>query len=132
MNTHNVKTAAPESSERWGQNPEKRLVCVIAEQRAYLTELCVLAELHLEERDEAEEVFNILTAMSKNVYDEGVTDWHSDKPRVAFAVIQPWLQAQAQAVSLYGSTGRAAGEYSRKNLKDNLEFSVAMLPLERI
>lgn len=132
MNTHNVKTAAPESSERWGQNPEKRLVCVIAEQRAYLTELCSLAELHLEDRDEAEEVFNILMAMSKNVHDEGVTDWHSAKPRISFAVIQPWLQAQTQAIRLYGTTGRVAWESSGKSLRDNLEFAVAMLPLESV
>jgi hypothetical protein len=132
MHTQNVNTAAQKSSERWGQNPEKRLACVIAEQKSYLTELCGVWNLQLSQKDEAEEVFNILMAMSKNVYDEGVTDWHCDKPLVSFAVFQPWLQAQAHAVRLYGTTGKAAWEDACKSLKDNMVFAVAMLTQESI
>ncbi|MGS2875662.1 hypothetical protein [Enterobacter huaxiensis] len=40
MHTQNVKTAASESTGRWGLNPKIRQACVIAEQRTYLLELC--------------------------------------------------------------------------------------------
>lgn len=72
MNTQNVnvKTATKESSERWGSDPDARLACVIAEQKSFLLELCQVWNLQLSEDDEAEEVCNILCAMSKNVWNE--------------------------------------------------------------
>jgi len=129
MNTQNVnvKTATKESSERWGSDPEARLACVIAEQKSFLLELCQVWNLQLSEGDEAEEVCNILCAMSKNVWNEGVMDWHTDKPLLSFHIVQPWLQAKAQAVRLYGETGRAAWAYADKSLKDCMEFELAML-----
>lgn len=129
MNTQNVnvKTATKESSERWGSDPEARLACVIAEQKSFLLELCQVWNLQLSEGDEAEEVCNILCAMSKNVWNEGVMDWHSDKPLLSFHIVQPWLQAKAQAVRLYGETGRAAWAYADKSLKDCMAFECAML-----
>ncbi|HCR1909628.1 TPA: ammonia monooxygenase [Enterobacter kobei] len=127
MNTQNVnvKTATKESSERWGSDPEARLACVIAEQKSFLLELCQVWNLQLSEGDEAEEVCNILCAMSKNVWNEGVMDWHTDKPLLSFHIVQPWLQAQA--VRLYGETGRAAWAYADKSLKDCMAFECAML-----
>jgi len=127
MHTQNVKTAASESTGRWGLNPKKRLECVIAEQRSYLLELCQVWNLQLSESDEAEEVCNILCAMSKNVWNEAVMDWHTDKPLLSFHVVQPWLQAKAQAVRLYGETGKAAWAYANKSLKDCMAFEYAML-----
>ncbi|EAM2340927.1 ammonia monooxygenase [Salmonella enterica] len=129
MNTQNVnvKTATKESSERWGSDPEARLACVIAEQKSFLLELCQVWNLQLSEGDEAEEVCNILCAMSKNVWNEGVMDWHTDKPLLSFHIAQPWLQAKAQAVRLYGETGRAAWAYADKSLKDCMAFECAML-----
>jgi len=129
MNTQNVnvKTATKESSERWGSDPEARLACVIAEQKSFLLELCQVWNLQLSEGDEAEEVCNILCAMSKNVWNEGVMDWHTDKPLLSFHIVQPWLQAKAQAVRLYGETGRAAWAYADKSLKDCMAFECAML-----
>jgi len=130
MHTQNVKTAASESTGRWGTDPKSRLECAIAEQRAYLLELCQVWNLQLSENDEAEEVCNILCAMSKNVWNEGVTDWHTGKPLLSFHIVQPWLQAKAQAVRLYGETGKAAWAYANKSLKDCMAFELAMFRLE--
>lgn len=129
MNTQNVnvKTATKESSERWGADPKARLACVIAEQKSYLLELCQVWNLQLSESDEAEEVCNILCAMSKNVWSEGVMDWHTNKPLLSFHIVQPWLQAKAQAVRLYGDTGQRAWVYANKSLKDCMAFEYAML-----
>ncbi|HFL1539382.1 TPA: ammonia monooxygenase [Enterobacter asburiae] len=128
MNTQNVnvKTATKESSERWGSDPKARLACVIAEQKSYLLELCQVWNLQLSEADEAEEVCNILCAMSKNVWDEGVLDWMRDKPLLSFHVVQPWLQAKAHAVRLYGETGLAAWTYANQSLKNCMNFEYAM------
>ncbi|ENZ9095840.1 ammonia monooxygenase [Enterobacter asburiae] len=123
----NVKTAAQESTGRWGTDPKVRLACVIAEQKSYLLELCQVWNLQLSEADEAEEVCNILCAMSKNVWDEGVLNWMRDKPLLSFHVVQPWLQAQAHAVRLYGATGMAAWTYANKSLKNCMNFEYAML-----
>ncbi|MGK3213212.1 ammonia monooxygenase [Enterobacter kobei] len=129
MNTQNVnvKTAAQESTRRWGTDPKARLACVIAEQKSYLLELCQVWNLQLSEADEAEEVCNILCAMSKNVWDEGVLDWMCDKPLLSFHVVQPWLQAKANAVRLYGENGLAAWTYANRSLKDCMNFEYAML-----
>ncbi|MGK3159969.1 ammonia monooxygenase [Enterobacter kobei] len=129
MNTQNVnvKTAAQESTGRWGTDPKARLACVIAEQKSYLLELCQVWNLQLSEADEAEEVCNILCAMSKNVWDEGVLDWMCDKPLLSFHVVQPWLQAKANAVRLYGENGLAAWTYANRSLKDCMNFEYAML-----
>lgn len=129
MSTQNVreKAATRESLKRWGTNPKSRLECVIAEQRSYLLELCQVWNLQLSESGEAEEVCNILCAMSKNVWNEGVMDWQSDKPLLSFHIVQPWLQAKTQAVRLYGETGKAAWAYSNKSLKDCMAFEYAML-----
>ncbi|TDN51510.1 ammonia monooxygenase [Scandinavium goeteborgense] len=130
MHTHNVniKTAAHESSERWGVNPEKRLARVIAEQQSYLNQLCGLWNLQMPEIDESEELLGILSMMAKNVLNEGVISWTCDYPRVSFPVVQPWLQAKKQAVQLYGETGRLAWEQAYKELKDGIEFGLATRP----
>jgi len=132
MSTQNVreKAATRESLKRWGTDPKSRLECVIAEQRSYLLELCQVWNLQLSESGEAEEVCNILCAMSKNVWNEGVMDWHTDKPLLSFHIVQPWLQAKARAVRLYGETGRAAWAYANKSLKDCMAFERAMFRLE--
>ncbi|MBH2846936.1 ammonia monooxygenase [Serratia marcescens] len=132
MNTQNVnvKTAAQESTGRWGTDPKARLACVIAEQKSYLLELCQVWNLQLSEADEAEEVCNILCAMSKNVWDEGVLDWMCDKPLLSFHVVQPWLQAKDHAIRLYGVIGREAWDIARKDLCNNIHFAQAMLRLE--
>lgn len=126
MHTQNVKTAASESTGRWGLNPKIRQACVIAGQRTYLLELCQVWNLQLSESDEAEEVCNILCAMSKNVWYEGVLDWMREKPLLSFRIVQPWPEAKAQAVRLYGETGKAAWAYANKSLKDCMAFEYAM------
>jgi len=129
MNTQNVKvkTATRESSKRWGADPKERLACVIAEQRACLLELCQVWNQQLSDEGEAEEVCNILCAMSKNVWEEGVMDWYTDKPLLSFHIVQPWLQAKVQAVRLYGETGQAAWAYADRGLKRCMAFERAML-----
>jgi len=117
----NIKTATKKSAERWGEN---RLAAVIAEQESLLAALCDLRNSPSESRDE--EILSLLYAMSQNVLTEGVTDWHRAKPLVSLSVIQPWLQAKAHAVRLYGETGKAAWEYSQKSLRNDMLADIAM------
>lgn len=126
----NVKTAAQESTGRWGTDPKARLACVIAEQRSYLAELCQVWNLQLSQKDEAEELLRLLSLMSDNVHREGVLCWERSYPLVSFHVVQPWLQAQAHAIRLYGVIGREAWDIARKDLCNNINFAQAMLRLE--
>lgn len=132
MNTLNVKvkTATKESSERWGVDPQARLACVIAEQRSYLDELCLVWNLQLSQQDEAEEVLRLLSLMSDNVHKEGVLCWERSYPLVSFHVVQPWLQAKNHAIRLYGVIGREAWEIAHKDLCNNINFAQAMLRIE--
>lgn len=127
MHTQNVKTAASESTGRWSLNPKIRLSCVITEQRTYLSELCQVWNLQLSEDGEEDEICNILCAMSKNVWSEGVLDWMREKPLLSFHIVQPWLEARAHAIRLYGETGRAAWEYANRSLEHCFNFETAML-----
>ncbi|HDT4320180.1 TPA: ammonia monooxygenase, partial [Klebsiella aerogenes] len=110
-----------------GTDPKTRLTCVIAEQKSYLDELCGIKALQLDQHEEAEEVCNILCAMSKNIWYEGVIDWMREKPLLSFHVVQPWLQAKAHAARLYGETGQEAWAYADKSLKNCMIFELAML-----
>ncbi|HHE5972207.1 TPA: ammonia monooxygenase [Citrobacter braakii] len=132
MNTQNVnvKTATRESSERWGADLKARLACVIAEQRSYLDELCQVWNLQLNQKDEAEEVLRLLCLLSDNVHREGVLCWRRSYPLVSFHVVQPWLQAKAHAIRLYGAIGREAWEIARNDLRNNINFAQAMLDVE--
>lgn len=123
----NVKTAAQESTGRWGTDPKIRLPYVIAEQKSYLLELGQVWNLQLSEDSEAEELCNILCAMSKNVWCEGVIDWIRDKPLLSFHVVQPWLQAKAYAGQLYGETGLAVWMHANQSLKECMSAEQAML-----
>lgn len=89
-----------------------------------------MVEQQLNEQDEAEEILNILCAMSQNVYREGVSDWEADKLRVVFQIVQPWLQAKVHAARLYGETGAAAWEYAHNALKNNMLFESTMMRLD--
>lgn len=129
MNSQNVNTAASESSERWGENPATRLACFIIEQEFLLGELCGLVNRHLEEQEQAEEVFNILNSMSNNVFSEGVLCWERPKPLISLAVVKPWLQAKEHAIRLYGTTGQNAWEYSRKSLEGRVEVELCIMRL---
>lgn len=126
MNTQNIKTAASESTERWGNNPEARLACVIAEQKGYLNELCSLWNLQLPEEEEVTEVDRLLRCLSNNVLDEGVISWHVSGPLLSYPVLQPWLQAKAQSERLYGDTGRTLWISALKALKHNMLAAIAM------
>ncbi|MCV3773754.1 ammonia monooxygenase [Enterobacter sp. RD4-1-1] len=132
MSTRNVtvKAANSEASKRWGTDPKARLACVIAEQKSYLSELCGVWELQLSQKDQAEEILRLLSLMSDNVHKEGVLCWERSYPLVSFHVVQPWLQAQAHAIRLYGFIGQKAWDIARKDLCDNINFAQAMLRLE--
>ncbi|HBZ7670109.1 ammonia monooxygenase [Klebsiella variicola] len=132
MNTQNVnvKTATKESSERWGSDPKARLACVIAEQKSYLAELCGLVDLHLSQKDEADQVLGLLSLMTDNVLQEGVLCWYRSYPLVSFHVAQPLLQARDHAIRLYGIIGREACDIVLKDLRNNINFAQALLRLE--
>lgn len=123
----NTQKTSFKSAERWGNDPKVCLACVIAEQKTYLSELCQVRNQQLSGYDEAEEICNILCAMSKNVWDEGVLDWMRAKPLLSFHVVQPWLEARGHAIQLYGDTGLAAWNYANQCLKESFNFEFAML-----
>lgn len=126
MNTQNINTAASESTERWGNNPERRLACVIAEQKSYLNELCSLWNLQMPEEEEVTEIDRLLRCMSNNVLDEGVISWQVSGPLLSYPVLQPWLQAKAQAEHWYGETGRTLWAASHQALLHNMRAAIAM------
>ena len=130
MHTQNIKTAASESTGRWGSDPKARLACVIAEQRSYLLELCQVWNLQLSQKDEAEEVLRLLCLMGDNIHKEGVLCWERSYPLVSFQVAQPWLQAKNHAIRLYGVTGREAWDIAHKDLRNNINFAQAMLEVK--
>ena len=71
MHTQNIKTAAAESSRRWGTDTKARLACLIREQKAYFSRLRGICERQLSEEEEAERIFGILYAMSENIHKKG-------------------------------------------------------------
>jgi len=122
---HHQTRRKPECTHRTSKPPLQNLP-----EDGVQTRKAVLNALSQNESGEAEEVCNILCAMSKNVWNEGVMDWHTDKPLLSFHIVQPWLQAKTQAVRLYGETGKAAWAYADKSLKDCMAFELAMFRLE--
>jgi len=132
MNTQNVnvKTATKESTKRWGTDPKARLACVVAEQKSYLAELCGVCNLQLSQKDAAEEILRLLSLMSDNIQREGVLCWERSYPLVSFHVVQPWLQAQAHAIRLYGFIGQKAWDIARKDLCNNINLAQSLLRLE--
>ncbi|WP_395306061.1 ammonia monooxygenase [Enterobacter sp. ECC-019] len=132
MNTQNVnvKTATKESTKRWGTDPKARLACVIAEQKSYLAELCGVCNLQLSQHDEAEEILRLLSLMSDNIHREGVLCWERSYPLVSFHVVQPWLQAQAHVIRLYGFIGQKAWDIAHKDLCNNINLAQSLLRLE--
>ncbi len=89
-------------------------------QHTLLLRLCGVWNLQLPEREEEEEISNILLAMVENVQFYGVLDWSCKKPLVAWPVVCVWIQAQKQAVRLYGKAGAKVVAYARAELAISL------------
>lgn len=117
MNTQNVNTAAPESTERCSR---VKLYNVIAEQQSLLLRLAGLWDLRLSPEEEEEEVSMLVLQLAENVRLYGVTDWSCKKPKVLWDIACFWIQAQRMAIILYGLKGARAVEYSRCELADFL------------
>jgi len=117
MNTQNVNTAAPESSERCRRRQISR---VIADQQSLLLRLAGVWNLQLPSEEEEEEVSMLVLQLAENVRLYGVTDWSCRKPKVLWGIACFWLQAQKMAVSLYEHKGELAVEYARDELADFL------------
>lgn len=115
MHTQNIKTAAAESSRRWGTDTKARLACLIREQKAYFSRLRGICERQLSEEEEAERIFGILYAMSENIHKKGGLGW---------------LQAKAMAASGFGRTGKEACVYANHHLKNSMKFELAMIDLD--
>ncbi|ENV0141447.1 TPA: hypothetical protein ACGEPX_002879 [Salmonella enterica] len=56
--------------------------------------------------------------------------WERSYPLVSFHVVQPWLQAKAHSICLYGVIGREAWEIARNDLRNNINFAQAMLDVD--
>lgn len=83
MNTQNVNTAAPESTERCSR---VKLYNVIAEQQSLLLRLAGLWDLQLSPEEEEEEVSMLVLQLAENVLLYGVTDWSCVKPKILWDI----------------------------------------------
>lgn len=123
MNTQNIKTAASESSERWGEGQEIRGISpALAENLMYLR---TLREGRMLARERDEQLFGTLTIMADAVCST-VTDWSVPRPVLPLSSVQAWAEARKIALKLYGASGHAAWNYAVDYLRTELSVGYAM------
>ena len=113
MHTQNVKTAAPESSERWVKNTSS----IVAEQGALLGELSGLYiyEVTTGEDEMVEILRRYLVPLALNVA-ETTGAGKDGKPCVFFPVAQGWMLAKRVVESRYSLLGLRAWERVRAEI----------------
>ena len=118
MNTHNVnvKTAAQEPSERYGQNR------ALAESLAYLISL---GEQRMTLEDRAEQLCGTLCNMAEALC-ATVTDWSCSRPVLPLASVSAWVAAGEFVQASFGETGEAARNYAVRHLRVQLAAGHAM------
>ncbi|MFA1240867.1 dehydrogenase [Serratia odorifera] len=123
MNTQNVnvKTAAQEPSERYGEkNTSQRWSEKYPDaERIMIRQLKIMEELHgmYSSPDElAQSLYEIFNTLTDRVVFNGVDNSPSDKPKIAYAVAQYWIKAQRRAAEYFGETGVVAWEHARYRL----------------
>ena len=114
----NVKTATPKSPKTWEKTAKEQLDYAINEQKSLLVSLDELKRTRMMANERADLVLGTLLRMAENVLYPGVTNWNEDAPRVAFSLVQPWLQAKEVAVRLFGDVGKEAWLIAHKRIKD--------------
>lgn len=110
MNTQNVNTAAPESTERCGKN----ILLIVAEQESLLTELSgiYIYEVTTGEDEMVEILRRYLVPLALNVA-ETTGAGKDGKPHVSFPVARFWMLAKRVVESRYSLLGLRAWERVR-------------------
>lgn len=123
MNTHNVKTAASESTETWVEGQQKYgLDPALAQSLDYL-KLLKSKSMNEEER------FELLTGTLMNMAEQicnTVTDWSRPRPMIPLASFKAWIEAAHIVHGYPGGTGDAAWGYASSELAKNLKAGYAM------
>ncbi|MCH9299960.1 hypothetical protein [Pantoea allii] len=118
MNTHNVKTAASESTEtRVLRTNVNGLPSGVAQTLAFLGRL---AEDGMEEGERAELLLGSLLSLAEALRD-AVPDWSARRPRLPFPLVHAWLAARDVALAQFGKTGQGAWEYALNYLRTELD-----------
>ncbi|WP_168403386.1 hypothetical protein [Erwinia amylovora] len=117
MNTQNVKTAASESSERWGEGQEIGFLSAeLSESLAYLK---ALGKTLMTEDERAELLLGKLIEIA-TLISNTVSDWSTPRPLLPVASLRAWVQASHIAHDLFGETGDTAWGNASKYLADML------------
>ncbi|WP_205954812.1 hypothetical protein [Pantoea stewartii] len=118
MNTHNVKTAASESTETRVLRPNVNgLPSGVAQTLAFLGHL---AEDGMEEGERAELLLGSLLSLAEALRD-AVPDWSARRPRLPFPLVRAWLAARDVALVQFGETGQGAWAYALHYLRTELD-----------
>ncbi|MDF7788428.1 hypothetical protein P4910_23555 [Pantoea stewartii] len=118
MNTHNVKTAASESTEtRVLRTNVNSLPSGVAQTLAFLGRL---AEDGMEEGERAELLLGSLLSLAEALRD-AVPDWSARRPRLPFPLVRAWLAARDVALAQFGETGQGAWAYALNYLRTELD-----------
>ncbi|WP_028715632.1 hypothetical protein [Pantoea ananatis] len=118
MNTHNVKTAASESTEtRVLRTNVNGLPSGVAQTLAFLGRL---AEDGMEEGERAELLLGSLLSLAEALRD-AVPDWSARRPRLPFPLVRVWLAARDVALAQFGEIGQGAWAYALNYLRTELD-----------
>lgn len=123
MNTHNVKTAASESTETGVEGQEKNgLDPALAQSLDYL-KLLKSKSMNEEER------FELLTGTLLNMAEQicnTVTDWSRPRPMIPLASFKAWIEAAHIVHGYPDGAGDAAWGYASNELATTLKAGYAM------
>ncbi|MCW1877194.1 hypothetical protein OMR58_22355 [Erwinia sp. INIA-01] len=119
MNTHNVNTAASESSKTWVEQVNTRnFPPQLAEEMRFLASLCDKEErmLHIERLE-------LIDGAALHIVDlvcDSVTDWSVPRPLIPAAVVAAWLLAKKMVTSAFEEGGEAEWDRIEKSLRADL------------
>ncbi|MCW1877203.1 hypothetical protein OMR58_22400 [Erwinia sp. INIA-01] len=119
MNTHNVNTAASESSKTWVEQINTRhLPPQLAEEMRFLASLCDKEQrmLHIERLELIDGAGHHIADLVCN----SVTDWSVPRPLIPAAVVAAWLLAKKMITSAFQEGGEAEWGRIEKSLRADL------------
>ena len=123
MHTQNVKTAAPESSERWGEGHKiNGLTTELSEGLDYLITLRKQRMMAIERAELLHgRLCNIASAICFTV-----TDWSLPHPVLPYSSVLAWMKAREITLTEFGEDGKAAWDYACSQLRTDLMAGYAM------
>ncbi|NIF23904.1 hypothetical protein [Candidatus Pantoea multigeneris] len=129
MNTHNVNTAASESTKTWvAKINTTGLSAFLAEDMLFLASLCDREKRMLQAEREELVAGTFINIREKVCH--SVTDWHTPKPKIPAAVVSAWLMSREMVLSSFGSEWEAFFDHEVKELKLELLSAVAIADAE--